>query len=68
MCINTCLAYTGPFAPFEKCPTCGKDRYESCKSSHNKKVLRCMFTTIPIGPQIQALWQHSKSAKRMHYH
>jgi len=24
MCINTCLAYTGPFAPLTDCPFCGE--------------------------------------------
>ena len=28
MCINTCLAYTGPFAPLTDCPFCGEHRYE----------------------------------------
>ncbi|KAF8476352.1 hypothetical protein DFH94DRAFT_635103, partial [Russula ochroleuca] len=28
MCVNTCLAFTGPFAPLTKCLFCGEHRYE----------------------------------------
>ncbi|TFK31091.1 hypothetical protein BDQ12DRAFT_619579, partial [Crucibulum laeve] len=27
MCPNSCVAYTGPFAEFEKCPICKEDQY-----------------------------------------
>ncbi|KAF8235090.1 hypothetical protein L208DRAFT_1422470 [Tricholoma matsutake] len=28
MCVNTCLAYTGPFAPLTACPFCGEHQYK----------------------------------------
>ncbi|OBZ68340.1 hypothetical protein A0H81_11892 [Grifola frondosa] len=31
MCVNTCLAYTGPFAEMDKCPHCGELRYDPLK-------------------------------------
>ncbi|KAJ7572792.1 hypothetical protein C8J56DRAFT_1008662 [Mycena floridula] len=43
MCINSCHAYTGPFAKLEACHYCGEPRYDA---------QQC---TIPLGPQIQAL-------------
>jgi hypothetical protein len=69
MCPDTCLAFTGPFADLEKCPTCDKDRYDQIKlqaSAGRNKVAR-KFHTIPIGPQIQALWRDTDSAKQMYY-
>jgi hypothetical protein len=27
MCINTCIAYTGPYASLDVCPECGTSRY-----------------------------------------
>ncbi|KAF8238029.1 hypothetical protein L208DRAFT_1004018, partial [Tricholoma matsutake] len=57
MCVNTCLAYTGPFTPLTACPFCGECRYEQ---HHNidPKIPHCQFVTLPIGPQLQALWRH----------
>ena len=31
MCINSCLAYTGPYKHLEICPECGEPRYEPQK-------------------------------------
>ncbi|TFY74511.1 hypothetical protein EWM64_g9501, partial [Hericium alpestre] len=31
MCINTCLAFTGPFVELDTCPTCGEARYDTHK-------------------------------------
>ncbi|KAG2337297.1 hypothetical protein BDR05DRAFT_978559 [Suillus weaverae] len=45
MCINTCLAFTGPFADLDQC-------------SRSKKVAHQTFDTFPVGPQLQALWHH----------
>ncbi|KAG1853516.1 hypothetical protein F4604DRAFT_1883396 [Suillus subluteus] len=56
MCLNSCLAFMGPFADLETCPING-----------HTKVAAQMFTTIPIGPQLQALYQHPDSAHDMRY-
>ncbi|EDR10718.1 uncharacterized protein LACBIDRAFT_315413 [Laccaria bicolor S238N-H82] len=60
MCIKTCLAYTGPFADLHHCPICGEARWDS-----STKKARQTFHTIPIGPQLQALWRDKDSAERM---
>lgn len=60
MCIKTCLAYTGPFADLHHCPICGEARWDS-----STKKARQTFHTIPIGPQLQALWRDKDSAGRM---
>ncbi|EGN91967.1 hypothetical protein SERLA73DRAFT_12791, partial [Serpula lacrymans var. lacrymans S7.3] len=53
MCINTCLAYTGPYSELDICPKCGEPRYDQ-----NKFQARL---------QIQALWRDEKSATSMKY-
>ena len=60
MCIKTCLAYTGPFADLHHCPICREVRWDS-----STKKARQTFHTIPIGPQLQALWRDKDSAGQM---
>jgi hypothetical protein len=61
MCINSCIGYTGPFVDLECCPMCGQDRYDA------EKAPRKRFHTIPIGPQLQALWRSPESSDCMGY-
>jgi hypothetical protein len=59
MCINSCVAYTGPFEDKESCPICSEPRYDElwCASSNGRdKIPRQEFHTILIRPQIQALY------------
>ena len=70
MCVKTCLAFTGLFANLEHCPDCGKARYKEedlLDSDGEQKVPRKVFTTFPVGPQIQACWKHPQTAKDMSY-
>ena len=62
MCINTCMAFTGPFSNLTECPTCHQARYIG-----ETKIPRRVFHTIPIGPQLQALWRSVEGAQIMHY-
>ncbi|KAF9470260.1 hypothetical protein BDN70DRAFT_998988 [Pholiota conissans] len=70
MCIGSCLAYTGPFKDLESCPKCGVSRYDpdllAATNSAKKKPQR-QFHTIPIGPQLQALWRTPQGAASMQY-
>lgn len=61
MCVNTCLAFTGPFAELDSCPECGGSRYDS------SGIARQEFHTMPLGPQLQALYRDSQSAQNMRY-
>lgn len=63
MCINSCIAYTGPFKDLDKCPKCATERYKE----NSNKVPRQQFYTIPLGPQIQALWRTPDGGNRMRY-
>jgi hypothetical protein len=70
MCINTCLAFVGPFAQYDACPTCGESRYDLVQlaaSNGKKKVPRQVFHSIPIGLQLQALWRDAESARSLRY-
>ncbi|KAG7085706.1 hypothetical protein E1B28_003250 [Marasmius oreades] len=59
-CKNNCLAFYGPYTKLLRCPYCDEEQFD-----RNEKP-RSTFTTIPIGPQLQALWQHPKSAEALH--
>jgi len=70
MCVKSCVAFTGPFAGLEQCPNCGEARYEEKdleESNGERKVPRKVFTTFPVGPQLQARWKHPQTAKNMFY-
>ncbi|KAF8625281.1 hypothetical protein AX15_005464 [Amanita polypyramis BW_CC] len=66
MCINNCVAFTGPSKELDKCPKCNEDRYEEIRKT-KKKWPRKQFYTIPLGPQIQAMWRTPEGADRMRY-
>jgi len=50
MCINSCLAYTGPYKDLQTCPECGECRFDPFS-----KKPRQQLHTIPLGPQLQAI-------------
>jgi hypothetical protein len=64
MCINSCLAYTGVWRDLESCPLCGEPRFIQMEK---KKKARQTFHTLPIGPQLQALWWSPEGADNMRY-
>ena len=65
MCINSCIAYTGPFFDLESCPICSEPRYDQFRLE--SRIPRQEFHTIPIGPQLQALYREPESATHAHY-
>ena len=70
MCINSCIAFTGPYADLEQCPECQEHRYDQIqftRSSGRVKAPRAVFNTIPIGPQLQALYRNPQTATKLHY-
>ncbi|KAG5640942.1 hypothetical protein DXG03_006598, partial [Asterophora parasitica] len=62
MCIDSCLAFTGPYAKLNACPICLKSRIDP-----KTKKPRRQFTTIPIGSVLQSLYGSPKIAEQMHY-
>ena len=70
MCANSCIGFTGPFAALEYCPECGQPRYDQQtleESDGEDKVPRKVFTTFPVGPQLQARWKYPQTAESMFY-
>lgn len=70
MCINSCVAFTGPFTDKEACPVCNQPRYDPiqlARSNGQKKVPQRQFHTMPLGPQLQALARSPDGAKDLGY-
>jgi hypothetical protein len=70
MCVDSCVGFTGPFTDLEECPRCHKPRYDQDElknSGGKKKVPRKVFTTFPLGPQLQARWKSPDMAQKMFY-
>jgi hypothetical protein len=61
MCPNSCVAFTGPFSELEICPECGEPHYDSFGAARQE------LHTMPLGPQLQALFHDPKSAQNMSY-
>ncbi|KAF8805539.1 hypothetical protein BYT27DRAFT_7224792 [Phlegmacium glaucopus] len=57
MCSNTCLTFTGPFKNDDRCFQCNEPRFDPIM-----KKGRQQFYTIPVGPQLQALWANVEGA------
>ena len=66
MCMNSCTAFVGPYADLDACPECGEARLDVRARGNTRP--RAVFHTIPIGPQLQALWRHPETAEKMRYH
>ncbi|KAF8583614.1 hypothetical protein K439DRAFT_1647178 [Ramaria rubella] len=68
MCPDSCVAYTGPFSNLKECPQCGLGRYDPIvleNSNGRIKIPAQQFYTIPVGPQLQALYRSPESAHDM---
>ncbi|CDO77253.1 hypothetical protein BN946_scf184753.g3 [Trametes cinnabarina] len=66
MCINSCMAFTGPRELLTACPKCGQARYCPIRSE-DTQTGRQQFSTILPGPQIQALYRSADTARDMTY-
>ena len=62
MCINSCLAFTGPYEEMDACPECGEGRYDPVT-----KKSRQIFQTILLGPLLQVLKLDEQSATNLNY-
>ena len=70
MCVKSCAGFTGPFEHLQRCPDCGELRYKEKEfedSGGQVKIPRKVFTTFPVGPQLQARWKHARMAREMFY-
>ncbi|KJA14867.1 hypothetical protein HYPSUDRAFT_149831 [Hypholoma sublateritium FD-334 SS-4] len=68
MCINSCHAFTGPFKDLDQCHVCNEPRFDPIEfACSGKQVPRQQATTIPLGPQLQALRRSKEGANAMCY-
>ncbi|KIM35961.1 hypothetical protein M413DRAFT_78832 [Hebeloma cylindrosporum] len=68
MCINSCHAFTGPFALLDACSICGEPRYDAVQYGlTGKNVSRQQACTILLGPQVQALRRSPQGSEAMRY-
>jgi hypothetical protein len=62
LCPESCIAYTGPYEDLDKCPRCYTTWYRPGSQKPWKR-----FTTVPIGPVLQAFYGSHEIADQMHY-
>lgn len=70
MCPQSCVGFTGPFEELTACPICNTSRWneERLEASRGRlKVPAKTFTTLPLGPQLQALYRDPESARAMRH-
>lgn len=70
MCINSCLAFTGPLEDVPTCPECLEPRYDPkilAASRGKQKTPRQSAHTIPLGPQLQAMYSTPEGSAAMKY-
>ncbi len=72
MCINSCMAYTGPFKSLLVCKYCEEPRYKPSRrpiadDPHANRKPHRQFLSIPVAPQWQAIWRDPTSAKHAAY-
>ncbi|THV03798.1 hypothetical protein K435DRAFT_596543, partial [Dendrothele bispora CBS 962.96] len=67
MCINSCHAFTGPYADLDSCGVCNESRWNTTQLAKGKRIPRQQFTSFPLGPQLQALWRSTEGAEAMRY-
>ncbi|KZT32395.1 hypothetical protein SISSUDRAFT_994105, partial [Sistotremastrum suecicum HHB10207 ss-3] len=68
MCVDSCVAFTGPFAGYEQCPECNQPRYSGPPARPGApRKPRKQFMTLPLGTQLQGMWGSPAEARNMSY-
>ncbi|KAJ6466332.1 hypothetical protein C8R45DRAFT_485809 [Mycena sanguinolenta] len=67
MCVNSCMAFTGPFASLDRCKyqDCSEPRYDP--KHPEAQIPQQQFNTILLGPQLQALRRSIEGATELCY-
>jgi hypothetical protein len=66
-CVNSCVAYTGPYAEETVCPYCPEPRYKPNPRDPTRLVSRRVFVYLPIIPRLMNLFRDPAMAQRMRY-
>ncbi|KAF8548237.1 hypothetical protein OG21DRAFT_1423449, partial [Imleria badia] len=70
MWVNSCVGFMGPFADFQHCPECGDSRWDPDKFKESQGMVKSsqkQFSTILLGPQLQAAFRDPTKAREMRY-
>ncbi|KAG1727343.1 hypothetical protein EDD22DRAFT_729522, partial [Suillus occidentalis] len=70
MCVEGCTAFMAEYPLLDHRPTCNSHRYDQINfDASNSKVKSPIkaFHTIPLGPQLQTLYQDPCRATHMQY-
>ncbi|KAF8493108.1 hypothetical protein JB92DRAFT_2750811 [Gautieria morchelliformis] len=68
MCPKFCITYNAAYKDLEACPICSSSRYDEFQlatSCGHDKVPAQQYYTMPLGPQLQALWRNPETAQYM---
>jgi len=60
-CVDSCMAFTGPYSELEKCQICGEDRYDNRGKPHN------IFRYLPLIPRLQAFFKSERVINMLQY-
>lgn len=60
-CIDSCMAFTGPYEDLEKCKICNEPRYD------NRGRPRNIFRYLPLIPRLQAFFQSDRIIDMLGY-
>lgn len=60
-CVESCIAYTGPYADLEQCPYCKTSRHDDFGNP------RRQFAYLSLKRRLLALRQHQETAQQMEY-
>ena len=70
VCVDSCAAFTGPYANLKECPRYGLPRYDPAKlakSNGRTKVPQKSFATFPVGLRLQSRWKSPEMTRKTHY-
>ena len=63
------MAFTGTFSTLEKCQFYGESHFQKSRNGNvTKSIPRRQFVTLPVGPQLQALWHHPTMVAKLRDH
>lgn len=66
-CVNSCVAFTGPYENLESCPVCATHRYKVNKNRPDQRVPRRTFLYIPLIPRLVNMYRDKETARLLRY-
>ncbi|CAE7076308.1 unnamed protein product [Rhizoctonia solani] len=66
-CVNSCMAFTGPFAVLNYCLYCEEDRYRPRPTPNARPSPRKYFQYLPLIPRLINMYRHPQTADLLAY-